>query len=150
MGWKFDSIIAALAHATLAVITTLWSLLSQSIFQTPDVTTLPQVSALTATAMTIVNTCFVLAVLAAGIVVMTHHSVQIRYGVGDLAPRLEVGFVAANFAVPLCSGLVQCANSLSQALTGDGVASWNSFTHLQVVVADAMSNPTSGLLGVVI
>jgi hypothetical protein len=150
MGWAFDGIIDALAHATLAVLTTLWSLLSQSNFTTPDVTTLPQVTAITSKTMIVVDTCFVLAVITAGIVVMTHQTIQIRYGVGDLAPRLVVGFVAANFAVPLCRGLTQFANSLTQALTGDGVASWNSFTHLQVVVTDAMSNPTSGLLVVVL
>ena len=36
----------------------------------------------------VVNACFILAIITAGIVVMTNGTVQSRYGVGELLPRL--------------------------------------------------------------
>jgi hypothetical protein len=39
---------------------------------------------------------FVIAVVAAGIIAMTHDQVQVRYSVKELALRLVFAFVAAN------------------------------------------------------
>ncbi len=148
--WLINGAIAALAGITLAVIKALWGLLSQTAFSTPDVTTLPQVIEITGRSLTIVNVCFILAVVTAGIVVMTKETVQVRYGISELAPRLVIGFVAANFAIPICQQLVVLANALTQALTGDGVASTDSFAHLLRVITDSMNNPANDFLVVVI
>ena len=68
-------------------------------------------------------TAVVLAVLAAGIVVMTRETVQVRYGIADLAPRLVLGLVAANLSTPVCQGMINGANAVTQALTGDSISS---------------------------
>ena len=150
VAWLLNDAIAALAGITLAVITALWGLLSQTAFSTPDVTALPQVAVITGKSLTIVNICFILAVITAGIVVMTKETVQVRYGISELAPRLVIGFVAANFAIPICQQLVQVSNALTQALTGDGVASTDSFAQLLRVINDSMTNPVNDFLVVVI
>ena len=118
--WLINGAITWLAQAVLAIIKVLWGLLSTTAFTTPDVSTLPQVVDLTTTSVLIVNACFVLAVITAGIVVMTSGSMQSRYGVGELAPRLVVGWIAANFAIPICQYLVQLANALTRALPATG------------------------------
>ena len=73
----------------------LWRLLSNSFLVSPDVTVLPQVSSIMDKSLIVVDTCYGLAIIVAGVTVMTHGTVQIRYAVGDLLPRLVVGFIAA-------------------------------------------------------
>ncbi len=149
-GWLLNGAIEWTAKAILAVLKTLWDLLSTTAFTTPDVSTLPQVTAITTKSMTVVNVCFVLAIITAGIVVMTNGTVQSRYGVGELVPRLVIGWIAANFAIPICQNLVQVANALTEALTGDGVNSQGSLTQMQKVTFDSLNNPASAFLAVII
>jgi hypothetical protein len=145
-----DAVVGWLAKAILATLTALWALLEQTAFTSPDVTTLPQVATISGRSQTIVNTTFVVAIIAVGVTVMTHETVQVRYGVGDLVPRLVVGFIAANFATPICARLIETANAVTGALTGDGIAADGSFTHMQRVVRNALSDQTSALLLVII
>ena len=149
-GWLINGAVTWLAEAVLAIIKVLWGLLSTTAFTTPDVSTLPQVTDLTTKSVMVVNACFILAVIAAGILVMTNGSVQSRYGVGELLPRLVVGWVAANFAIPICQNLVQLANALTVAFTGDGVTSQGSLGQMQQVTVDGLNNSASALLAVII
>ncbi|MBT8227134.1 MAG: hypothetical protein HKP61_23275 [Dactylosporangium sp.] len=136
---------------TYGGVETLWALLSTSFLVSPDVTALPQVTAIMDTSLTVVNTCYGLAVVVAGLTVMTHGTLQIRYTVGDLLPRLVIGFIAANFARPLCSGVVEFANALTQGLTGDTVASSGSFVYMLTVIGGAGRNAGgNGILLIVI
>src|SRR6266545_3508807 len=149
-GWFGAQLLLWLLGLTLEAIKALWGLLANTAFSTPDVTTLPQVQAITSKSLIVVNVGFILAIITAGITVMTHETVQIRYGVGELAPRLVVGWIAANFSMPICSHLTELANALTQALTGEGVASPGAFGQLLRVVVDAMTNPASTFLSLVI
>ena len=149
MGWLIDGVIDWLAKAVLATLKALWGLLGGGLFVTPDVTGLPQVTAITDRSVMVVNVCFVLAVITAGVTVMTHKTVQIRYGIGEVAPRLVFGWIASNFAIPLCQGLIELANALTQALTGDGITSTGSFEQLQRVVAAALTDTSNAFLLVV-
>jgi hypothetical protein len=135
---------------TLDAIKALWGLLAGTAFTTPDVTSLPQVQAITSTSLTVVNVGFVLMIITAGITVMTHQTMQIRYGVNELLPRLVVGWIAANFSVPICSQLTALANALTGALTGEDIVSKDAFAQLLRVVTDAMSDPASALMTLVI
>jgi hypothetical protein len=146
----FNEMLTVLAAAVLIVINLLWALLSKTAFSTPAVTTLPQVTAITSNSLMIVNVSFVLAIITAGIVVMTRETVQTRYGIAELAPRLVIGWIAANFAVPICANLIRLANALSTALTGDGVTSKNSLGQMKSVTVDALNNPPSAFLAVII
>jgi hypothetical protein len=145
--WMLNDIVKwLLAKAVLASLHALWGLLASTAFTSPDVTVLPQVAAITSKSQTVVNVSFVLAIITAGITVMTHESIQIRYGVGELAPRLVVGFIASHFSTPLCRNLIETANALTRALTGEGVGSQDSFAHLLRVITDAMNDPDNAFL----
>ncbi|GAA0908693.1 hypothetical protein GCM10009558_097120 [Virgisporangium aurantiacum] len=146
MDWLFEGMLAALGGAAGQLITALWDLLDAGMFISPDASQLPQVAALSNRSTLIVNACFVLAVITAGATVMTHGSIQVRYGIGELAPRLLLGFLGANFATPLCRGLVAGANSLTEALTGDSLRSQDSFKHILRVLNTARIDTTSALL----
>jgi hypothetical protein len=149
-GWLLDGIVAWLLTFTVDTLNELWALLAEVAFTTPDVTAAPQVAAVTARSLAVVDTCFVLVVITAGILVMTRETLQVRYGVADLGPRLVVAFIAANFSTPICQQAIEVANALTQAITGEPIASAATFAHLLRVVSDALANPSNVLLLVVI
>jgi hypothetical protein len=150
VGWFGDQLLLWLLALTLEAIKALWGLLAGTALSTPDVTGLPQVQQITSRSLAVVNVGFVLAVITAGVTVMTHETVQVRYGIGEMAPRLVLGWVAANFSMPICASLAELANALTGALTGEGVAAQGAFAQLLRVVADAMNNPASAFLTLVI
>src|SRR6266540_4215950 len=114
--WLLDGIVAWLLSFTVDTLNQLWALLARTAFTTPDVTAAPQVVAIAGRSLAIVDTCFGLAITAAGITVMARETLQVRYGVADLAPRLVVGFIAANFSQPICQQAIALANALTAML----------------------------------
>ncbi|GAA1381038.1 conjugal transfer protein TrbL family protein [Catellatospora chokoriensis] len=131
-----------LAKVLLGLLGSLLDLLRASVFTSPDVTVLPQVASTSWTAMAVVDTCYVLVIVAAAASGMTDGLVQVRYTLADLGPRLVVAFVGANFALPLCSGLIQTANALTMALTADTIWSQASLLQLRSLIEAAQTNMT--------
>jgi hypothetical protein len=117
-GWVLDGALDWLAERIQEVLAWLVALLTSAVFVSPDVTVYPQVQALAERSTLVVNSCFGLAVVVAGILGMTHGSVQLRYEVKDLIPRLAFGFVASNFGVQACRALIELANAVTLALVG--------------------------------
>ena len=146
MGWLFDQATAWLLGFTRDTLNQTWALLVATLFHLPDVTGLPQVAAVSGRALAIVNTGFVVVIMVVGVVVMTRDTVQSKYGLAELAPRMVIGLVAANFAPTICQAITTTANALVEALTGQGIASERSLAALLRVVTGALTNPTSALL----
>jgi len=119
----------------------LWNLLAATIFVSPDVTVLPQVKAVSSTSLAIVNTVYVLAILWMAILVMGRDAIQSRYGPGELIPRLVIGLIGANLAMPLCSQLIALANALTTALTSQDIASPESMQQMRTIVAGSLADP---------
>ncbi|WP_346535502.1 hypothetical protein [Micromonospora sp. DPT] len=118
MGFLLDQILDWLAAAILATLDALFAVISSVLLVTPNVTALPQVQALTGRSVFVVDTVFVLAFLAAGVLTMTAGGgEESRYTIKDLLPRLIVGFVAAHFSQLWCGMLIDLANALTAALT---------------------------------
>ncbi|PWU58836.1 hypothetical protein DLE60_19620 [Micromonospora globispora] len=118
MGWLLDQILDWLAAAILACLDALFGVISSALLVTPNVTGLPQVQALTGRSVLVVDTVFVLAFVAAGVLTMTAGGSETsRYTAKDLVPRLIVGFVAAHFSQLWCGMLIDLANALTAALT---------------------------------
>ncbi|NMO57782.1 hypothetical protein HH310_42300 [Actinoplanes sp. TBRC 11911] len=147
MGWfgsqlLFGELFGWLATTVIGVLDLLWGLLSATAFSTPDVTVLPQVTAFANTSLAIVNVCFVLAFLWAGIVVMGRGTFQSQVGPGELIPRLVLGLILANFAVPLCSTVIGLANALTAALTSQDITAPGSMRQLREITVSAMKGQT--------
>ena len=62
-----------------------------------------------------------LLVCAGGVLLMTNETLQARYTIKDVAPRLVVGLVASNTSLVLVGVGIDLANALSRALLGPGV-----------------------------
>ena len=146
MGWLFNSAIDWLTRLVLDALNMLWGLLLQTALMTPNVTTLPQVNDVTTTSLVVVNSGFVLAIIAVAVVVMGKETVQTRYGLAELGPRLVVGFIAANVSTLVCDRLITLANALTVALAGDSIASGAAFGQLHDTVQASLTDGPAAFL----
>jgi hypothetical protein len=94
-------------------------LLGQTVLATPRLT--GHTRALWGVTAGLANGFFVLLVLIGGAVVMGYESVQSRYSIKEIAPRLVVGMVAANASLAVADQAITIANALSHGLLGEGV-----------------------------
>ncbi|ROO60319.1 hypothetical protein EDC02_2180 [Micromonospora sp. Llam0] len=153
--WLADQLIGPIltwfAETVIGVLNALWDLLRVTAFVSPDVTALPQVTAFASTSLGIVNVCYVLAFLWTAILVMGRDTVQSQVGPGELIPRLVIGLIAANFAIPLSSTIIGLANALTAALTSQDITASGSMEHLRSTTVGALNgqvgaSPVSFLL----
>jgi hypothetical protein len=68
------------------------------------------------------NVVYVLFVLAGALIVMGHDTVQSRYSLKEIVPRLVIGVVASNASLWLINQLIGVANALSAALMAGPVS----------------------------
>ncbi|MFC7279612.1 conjugal transfer protein TrbL family protein [Paractinoplanes rhizophilus] len=145
-GWLMDGLVTWLAEQVVDLLSGLMALLAATLFTSPDVTVLPQVTSIAGKSALVVDACFVLAILAVGIATMTGDSVQMRYGVKELVPRLAVGFVLSAFSVPLTGQLITVANALTVSMTGTTAPTTETVAFVKTRVAAAMDNNANTLL----
>ena len=102
--------------------------------------------------MGLANTCYVLLVTAGGVLLMTNETLQARYTVKDVAPRLVVGMVASNTSLLLVGFGIELANALSRALLGPGVDPAQARATLKAVLVFPLDDANTLLLvaGVVV
>lgn len=122
-----------------------WALLSRGLLVNPEVTAVPRVRELWQLSLGVVDATFVLAVLVGGLYVMNHETVQSRYGLGDILPRLAVGGLTANLSLVLTEPALRLGNAVSLALTGP--AGTEGLDALRDVLAGAIGGLGSNLFG---
>ena len=64
---------------------------------------------------------YLVVITVAGLTVIGYQTVQTRYTVAELGPRLVVGFVAANLSWWGCEQATTAANALTRAVLGTGL-----------------------------
>jgi hypothetical protein len=146
-GWINDivtALLGAVIHGiTLAVQAGLnWvlGLLATTLFASPDVTALPQVQYTSGQAQLVANAGMGLIVTVAGALAMTHGSVQDRYSVKELLPRLLIGFTLANLAIPIVRAAITGANAVTDAMVGTRFTSTDSFGQIRRIVVGAATD----------
>ncbi|MFC6019860.1 hypothetical protein ACFP2T_27115 [Plantactinospora solaniradicis] len=142
-GQLIGPILQWFAETVIGALNALWELLSVTAF----VTTLPQVTTFASTSLGIVNVCYVLAILWAAILVMGRDTIQSRVGPGELIPRLVIGLIAANFAIPICSTIIDLSNALTAALTDQDITAPGSMQQLRDTAVGALSGQTGATAG---
>lgn len=113
-----DSWLAGLVTSALNPVL---DLMGRTVLATPDVTGMPRVRELWQGSLVAADTLFVLLVLAGGVLVMTHETLQVRYSIREIAPRIAVGAVAANASLELAGKGIEFANALTLAVVGPGL-----------------------------
>jgi hypothetical protein len=113
-GWLRDLVATAITPAV--------DLAARSVLATPNLDAPDgRVRELWGLSVGLANTCYVLLVCAGGLLLMTNETLQARYTIKDVAPRLVVGLVASNTSLLLVGVGIDLANALSRALLGPGV-----------------------------
>jgi hypothetical protein len=157
MDWLFpvakilDQFMGWIAKAVLACFEAIISAISHALLITPDVTVLPQVQALTGRSTWIVDSVFVLAFTAAGVLIMiAGGDEKSRYTIKDLAPRLVVGFISAHFSQLLCAMAISVANGLTQAVSDPTYADDGAFDAINTHVRAAADSNLPAMLFAII
>jgi hypothetical protein len=152
-GWVREAINSWVRDLVARAITPAVDLAAQSLLATPDLT-VPnsRVRELWQLSVGLANACYLLLVTAGGVVLMTNETLQARYTVKDVAPRLVVGMVASNTSLLLVGFGIQLANALSRALLGPGVDPAQARATLKVVLVPPLDGANTLLLvaGVVV
>lgn len=148
--WLLDGVFSWLAARLTDVLGWLLSALTSTFFTSPDVTGLPQVRGLADRSAGVVAAVFVLAILVAGVLSMTHGSLQVTYQVKDLLPRLVTGLGLSGFALPLCRGLIELANAVTTALIGQAAAGPRVVEFVKVQLTAVNRDPAAQALAAVI
>lgn len=97
-------------------------LIGHSALSTPTISDLPGIGELWNGSWEIVVAAYGLFILAGGILVMSHESVQTRYSLKEVAPRIPVAFIASALSLFLVDKIIRLANGLTQGVLGGGVS----------------------------
>ncbi|WP_053720609.1 hypothetical protein [Saccharothrix sp. NRRL B-16348] len=92
-----------------------------TLLSTPTLADLPRVGELWEKSRLVVVAVYSLVVMLAGLLLMGHETVQARYSIRDIAPRVAVGFLAANLSLLVGDHAIRLANAASLAVLGDGL-----------------------------
>jgi multisubunit Na+/H+ antiporter MnhF subunit len=90
----------------------------QLLFQTPTFDSIPEVSRTWAVVRDLTDGLFVIALLAAGVMVMASGTFESRYSVKALIPRIVLAAIAANASLALCGALIKLDNALVTGVVG--------------------------------
>jgi hypothetical protein len=97
-------------------------LLADTLLSTPDVTQQADIKRLWTNSLALAVGVYVLFVTAGGITVMGYETVQTRYALKQIAPRLVIGMVAAATSLTVMGKAISLANALSHAVMGTGLS----------------------------
>jgi hypothetical protein len=146
VAWLMEQLLEWLAERVLDVLEFVMGVLAATVFVVPNVAALPQVRGIWSQNLTIVNTAYVLAIIAAGIVAMTHETIQVRYSIKDLLPRVVLGAVAANFSLTWCGMLLEFGDALTHAVAGQPLADTGALDVIRNQLVAALVDPQVALL----
>jgi hypothetical protein len=156
-GWINDivntllsAVIQGITLAVQAGLNWVLGLLATTLFASPDVTALPQVQYTSGQAQLVANAGMGLIVTVAGALAMTHGSVQDRYSVKELLPRLLIGFTLANLAIPIVRAAITFANAVTAAMVGARFTSTDSFGQIRRIVIGAATDQNLAMWVVVL
>src|SRR5512133_3260800 len=144
-GWLRDLVASAIDPAV--------DLAARSVLATPNLAAPGgRVRELWGMAVGLANAGYALLVCAGGVLLMTNETLQARYTIKDVAPRLVVGMVASNTSLLLVGFGIQLTNALSRALLGPGVDPHQARATLKAVLVPPLDGANTLLLvaGVVV
>ncbi|MFE3317526.1 hypothetical protein [Nocardia sp. NPDC059195] len=120
----------------------LLELLSKTLLTTPEPGELPRVGELWDSSWQLVVAMYGLLVMAAGVLLMVRETLQTRYSLQELLPRIVVGFIAGAMSLLVATQAIRFANALAGALAGEGVDTDSAAAALTEL---ASTGPQSGI-----
>jgi hypothetical protein len=114
-------------------------LVGQTLLSTPRIVGEERIRQLWQVVAGIANALLVLAALAAAALAMSHESVQTRYSIKEVLPRLFVAAVLVNASLALCGQMIAFANALSTGMVASGADAVEASGRLATWVVGAVS-----------
>lgn len=135
----------ALFAAVVAIgLNPLMELLGKTLLTTPEPSDLPGLGAVWTQSWHVLLAAYVILVLLAGLILMGYQTLQARYTVKEIAPRLVVGFLAGTLSLFVATKGIQMANALSFAVMGDPVDP-SAVTHTLITMVQGSLAGSGGL-----
>ncbi|RAS58967.1 hypothetical protein C8D87_11620 [Lentzea atacamensis] len=116
----------------------------ETLLATPRLDQVPQIAELWESSRGIAVASYALLITVAGLVLMTYQTLQTRTTIRETAPRIVVGFLAANLSLLLAGRAVEFANALSYALVADGVEPNAAAQQLAGMFANTVTSAATG------
>lgn len=139
-GCVIGAVNAFLRGAVTEALNPMLDLLTDTLLSTPDPAQLPGLAELWQQSWELVLALYALLIMAGGVLVMAYESVQTRYTIRELAPRVVVGFLAGALSFAIAGAAIAVANTLSRALLAGGVDPDQSTGALRELVASTLTN----------
>lgn len=115
-------------------------LVGRTLLSTPQVASEASVRSYWQLAAGVADALLVLVVIAGGVLVMSHETLQTSYAVKDVVPRLAIAAVAVNASLALSGQMVALANTLASGLLGNGVEPQQAGHTLEMLVLHAIAD----------
>ncbi|GAA2213291.1 hypothetical protein GCM10009850_087530 [Nonomuraea monospora] len=132
-GW-FNTIVTEAIQPAFQTVGTL-------LLSAPPPDMIARVRELSAHVRMVANALLGLFVLAGGVIVMAHGSVQSSTTAAEIAPRAVIAAIAVNFSLTVCQHAIEMANGLVAALLEDGVDGRRAGD----LIANKLANPVGQL-----
>jgi len=115
-------------------------LIGNTLLSSPDVSS-GRIAQIWSGVLITANTLYVLFVLAGAVIIMGHETVQTRYSLKDIAPRLLLGAVASNGSLWAISQAVSLGNALAAGLTNGKLSAEGIGSRLTSMIVDKIFLP---------
>lgn len=115
-------------------------LVGRTLLSTPQIAGEASVHSYWQASLGVADALLVLIVVAGGVLVMGHETLQSRYALKDVLPRLAIAAVAANLSLVVCEQMVSVANALASGLLGGGVSPEQAGHTLETLVLNAIES----------
>jgi len=115
-------------------------LVGRTLLSTPQIASEAEVSSYWHLALGVADALLVLVVIAAGVIVMHHETLQTSYALKDFIPRLVVAGIATNASLAISGQMVAFANALATGLLGNGVNPEQAGHTLELLVLHAIAD----------
>lgn len=113
-------------------------LLGRVLLSAPDLTDQAEVRAVWMISLGVADALMVVFALVGGIVVMSHETVQTRYRLKEIAPRLVLAIITANVSLVIISQAIVLANALAQGMLG-GINAEDAVNGLGLTILNSAS-----------
>ncbi|MGW0804763.1 conjugal transfer protein TrbL family protein [Nonomuraea sp. NPDC002799] len=132
--WITKQINGWFANLAASAIKPLLDALAITLLATPDVSGSGRVFDLWKVTTAMADSAFVLLATIGAMIAMGHQTVQTRFAVKEVLPRLAMAIVASNTSFLICGKAIQVGNALSQALLGQDFDTKRAAAQLRMLI----------------
>jgi hypothetical protein len=116
-----EAINSAFRSVVDAALSPILELIGHTALSTPAISDLPGIGELWNNSWELVLALYGFFILGGGILLMGHESVQSRYSIKEIGPRIPIAFIASALSLFFADKFIKLANALTLGVLGDGV-----------------------------